>query len=879
MPIYLVKDPDGVTHRIQGPEGASQSEITTRAYELITAQKDQAAAEAADKEAAQKAHLEKTGFMPALKGAGRAALGSAAKFIGESTDSEAIKNYAKSESDLAAQTYEPTTAEDISSAQGILPTASRWISQKVTEPIGGIAGRYGAPMVAGVAGAMLAPEVATTGLVGTALADALAANALRSTIASGVSTAATNFPSATGEVLERQEQAGTQKDMGAALMAGLVNSAIAAVGLPGTGPIAKALGPKLTEQAAVLAKDVIAGKITKDAAVKALASRTENYARAMAANAASGTGMMVGTEAATRAGAGQSLTDEEAMKAYGQSAIGALELAPIFGAFHGMGSRGAAMEKLAGAEQTRLRNEQDAADKIQAHHEATFGGNPDQLALAAQERGADVAGLEAAKAGINAKYDEVLAKQQDVKAATRTLLDPLNSKIADAFSANADLQALDTIEGTKKFMAGLKENKSYTEEEKKAMRPQLQQYLISLKQKEGIQDKLTPAQKEHYDTYEAYDHLGVTSQSQLDSMPLEHLLDAKRILAEKDTPDTPKKMQPVYARIDAILTDTINTHPDTVKQTKDAEFDNVLAAKRAKEAQLAIDAQQARADRIDTIAERDKLEALKTAESRRLYNEKQDQLRALDEQTKPNVPDEMFPRTEAELTPEEKLAQVEQSLPTTPKPRGPAPAPKETLNPEVDLRAIDALRAKQEAEAARNEQAQTEPLPDATSAVGDNQAIRQGSEPSVAVPEPAVLSESKKAEAVAPDTLGVTSGVPRGDAIRGKLAPEAEPVKLATDNKTATKTALEQIREVNDEALREEVSLPDRIVDAIHSALLEPVSKRNMEDWHENLRGALDAARHHIEVVKRARDNASPRGKVGSVLETQERKKTYRSRF
>ena len=911
MPIYLVKDPDGVTHRIQGPEGASQSEITTRAYELITAQKDQAAAEAADKEAAQKAHLEKTGFMPALKGAGRAALGSAAKFIGESTGSEAAKKYAQEESDLAAQTYEPTTAEDISSAQGILPTASRWISQKVTEPIGGIAGRYGAPMVAGVAGAMLAPEVATTGLVGTALAEALAANALRSTIASGVSTAASNFPSATGEVLERQEQAGTPKDMQSAVLAGLVNSAIAAVGLPGTGPIAKALGPKLTEQAAVLAKDVIAGKITKDAAVKSLASRTENYARAMAANAASGTGMMVGTEAATRAGAGQNLTDEEAMKAYGQSAVGALELAPMFGAFHGMGSRGAAMEKLAGAGQTRLRNEQDAADKIQAHHEATFGGNADQLALAAQERGADVAGLEAAKASINAKYDEVLARKESLKL---TLKGVISAKIADELGVgdtakaakieaertriadmlklpaddpyrtaapdltHPDIQALDTVDGVKSLLAKLDKNKSYSAEEKAALRPHLQQMLTANKQETTVKEKLNDDQKKYYQSvsleFNALGELGVNTRADLAKMPLAHLQEAKAVIDEKASADTPKKLQPLYDRIGSILDDTIANHVETkeagradVRKTQEAEFNKTLADKRAREAQLAIAEQQARANRLDTIAERDKLEALKTAESRRLYNEKQDQLRALDEQTKPNVPDEMFPRTEAELSPEEKLAQVEQSLPTTPKPRGPAPAPRENLNPEVDLRAIDALRAKQEAEAVRNEPVQTEPLPDTTNAIGDNQPIRQGSEPSVAVPEPALLPESKKAETVTPDALGVTSGLPRGDARRGKLVPETQSSKLAT------KTALEQIREVNDEALREEVTLPDRIVDSIFSALNEPILKRNMDDWHENLRGVLAAARHHIKVVVAARDNASPRGKAGSVLETQERKK------
>ena len=847
-----------------------------------------------------KEHIAKTGFMPALKGAGREALGSAAQFVGEATGSEAAKKYAQEEKDLAAKTFEATTAEDVSAAQGMLPTASRWISKQVTEPVGGIIGRYGVPMVAGVAGAALAPEIATAGLTGTALAEAVAANAARSAIASGISTAATNLPTATGEVLQRQQEAtpGAPADMSSALLAGLVNSAIAAVGLPGTGPIAKALGPKLVEDAALLAPKVAAGTMTKEAAVKDLASRTENYARSMAANAVSGTGMMVGTEAATRAGAGQSLTDEEAMKAYGQSVKGALELAPLFGAFHGMGSRGTAMEQLATADQTRLSNEQAAADKIQAHHEATLGGNADQLQLAGQERGADVAGLKAAQDNINTKYDEALARKEALKL---TLKGVLSAKIADELGVgdtakaakieaertriadmlklpaddpyrtaapdltHPDIQALDTVDGVKSLLAKLDKNKSYSAEEKAALRPHLQQMLTANKQETTVKEKLTDDQKKYYQSVSleinALGELGVNTRADLAKMPLAHLQEAKTVIDEKASADTPKKLQPLYDRIGSILDDTIANHVETkeagradVRKTQDVEFARTLAAKRDAEAQAEIQRQEEVAARLDTEAERAKLEALKTAESRRLYNEKEATLRSIEKQSSENLPAEAFPKNEAankeiEVSPEQKAAELESAIPATGKPRGPVPMEKENQNPLIDQKEVDLLRAKNESE-------KTAALRPATDILGKDIPVGQGGINRLAMPKSTVVPEAPKVAETPTAPLGNVVPVPRGNAGRNELAQRAQALELERD----IKRQKAQIEALHARVAEDKHSVPDGILAKLSKLYdNEPVSAKEFPSWEKKVQDLLHVAREHNRKIRIARDAADTR--------------------
>jgi len=295
-------------------------------------------------------HLEKTGFVPALKAAGRSALGATELALGEAFNSDKLRQLAEEQKQKAAQTFEPTTEADIAAAQGILPTAGAYASKYVTEPLGGIAGRFGAPIAAGMAAPFIAPE------------------ALGGLATGAIATALTDLPAEIGENVERQKEQGKEVDLLSATTTGLAQAALAGFGVPGTGALNKVLGPQLLREAEILAPKVLKGQLTREQAIAGLTGKAESYARSVGVNAITGTGLMVGTEELRRAQAGQEgMTPGE----LGETALTAGLLAPIFGGLHPVG-RGAAEAKIgeaAGKRQTKL----DAIEaKNQAREEAFF---------------------------------------------------------------------------------------------------------------------------------------------------------------------------------------------------------------------------------------------------------------------------------------------------------------------------------------------------------------------------------------------------------------------------------------------------------------------------------------------------------------------------
>jgi hypothetical protein len=262
----------------------------------------------------QKQHEEATGFFPAVKSGFHEFVGNTEEALG--FDKAAAEHHQK------AAKAEATTEEDVARAKekGVLPYLGAELRKNITEPLGGIVGRYGAPMVAAPIAAAAAPEFALAGIGAGALATGL-----------------TDLPAEVGGNIERQKQTGTgDVNLVNAIGAGIAQAAITAIGIPGTGAINKLVGPKLLAEAELLAPKVIEGTLTKEAAVKELSSRGAEYARAVASNAVGGAGMMIGTEELSRAQAGQELMTPEEM---GQSAVQAGILAPIFGALHGSGRR------------------------------------------------------------------------------------------------------------------------------------------------------------------------------------------------------------------------------------------------------------------------------------------------------------------------------------------------------------------------------------------------------------------------------------------------------------------------------------------------------------------------------------------------------------
>ena len=294
MATYSITGPDGTQYTIDGPEGATQDQV------VRAIQRQQAL-----QEAQQKAHEAKTGFIPAVKAGTRQFLGGAEEALG-------FEKAAEEQRQKAAAVFEPTTEEDIARAKekGIFPTAGAYLSQKITEPLGGMIGRYGAPTIAGA----VAPEAAIAGLGARALAFGAA-----------------DLPASIGESMEAQKAAGQEVDPLKAIAAGLAKTTIATVGMPGVGRLSEALGPKVLAEAEVLAPQVAAGTLTKEAALAQLSGRAKTYAQSMLANTVAGTGMMLGTEAVERLQTGQpQMTGEEVLKTVETAAL----LSPIFALMH-----------------------------------------------------------------------------------------------------------------------------------------------------------------------------------------------------------------------------------------------------------------------------------------------------------------------------------------------------------------------------------------------------------------------------------------------------------------------------------------------------------------------------------------------------------------
>ncbi len=294
MPSYTIEIPGKGSYTVDSP-----TDLTD--YQAYRAVQKQIAAD----DIALQQHQTKTGFIPAVKAGAR-------QFVAGAEEALGFEKAAEEQRQKAAATFEPTTEEDIARAKekGIFPTVGAYLSQKITEPLGGIVGRYGAPTVAGI----VAPEAAVAGLGARALAFG-----------------ATDLPASIGESMEAQRAAGQEVDPTKAIAAGLAKTTIATIGMPGVGRISQALGPKVLAEAEALAPRVAAGEITKEAALAQLSGRAKTYAQSMLANTVAGTGMMLGTEAVERFQTGQpQMTGKEVLETAEQAAL----LSPFFALLH-----------------------------------------------------------------------------------------------------------------------------------------------------------------------------------------------------------------------------------------------------------------------------------------------------------------------------------------------------------------------------------------------------------------------------------------------------------------------------------------------------------------------------------------------------------------
>ena len=293
MPSYQIEIPGKGKFNVDSPQDLTDHQAYTAVQQQIQA---------------QEAHLDKTGFIPALKSGVRS-------FIAGTEETLGFKEAGAEQRKKAEEAYQPFTEEDLEAAKqrGVLDTVGAYKTKYLTEPLGGIIGRYGAPVVAG----MLAPE-AGVGVIGGA--------ALR-----GLAGTAVDIAAEKAENIQAQINAGKQPEEAKAWLAALPQALLAGFGFPGTSQVNKLLSPKLFAEAEALAPKVIAGETTLAEAKAALTSKTQVYLTNMGINTASGAGLMIGTEDIRRAQAGQELMSGKEML---ESTIQAGVLSPIFGLLH-----------------------------------------------------------------------------------------------------------------------------------------------------------------------------------------------------------------------------------------------------------------------------------------------------------------------------------------------------------------------------------------------------------------------------------------------------------------------------------------------------------------------------------------------------------------
>jgi len=355
---------------------------------------------------------ERQGFGAALSTGWKGAKSDTEEGLGALLNNQTLKDWAAQDrAEAEKNAYIPTTSEDVSAAmkQGLIPGAGAAFRKYVSEPIGGIAGRYGAPMLAG---AVAAPAIAVA-------APELALGAGATALIGGAATALADLPAEIGGNVQARKEQGLPENTAGAVGAGVLQAALTGFGIPGMGAVPKLARGILGKEATALGKQVVAGEITKEVAVGQLNGTLRNILQETASNAVTGTGMMVGTEALRRGQAGQSVLDSEAMKAYGESALGAAELAPLFGIGHGAFKRGAEKKTIgqaATAFETGEKKKAQALEDAKAAQEADAA----QAAELAQRQQATMGQAENPAAGIQGRTGDLFGEPinpTDLKAA------------------------------------------------------------------------------------------------------------------------------------------------------------------------------------------------------------------------------------------------------------------------------------------------------------------------------------------------------------------------------------------------------------------------------------------------------------------------------
>ena len=322
----------------------------------------------------------------------RGATASGLQGLGSLVGSKTIQDYgaqaaAKDASDRAA--YAPTSDADVSSAfqRGVFPGLGAEFEKNIGEPIGGMVGRYVAPVALGAAAAAgaaaLAPEE-----IGAAGIAAIGAGAR------AAGTILSDTPVEQGENLQRQQQFAAQQqaigapapEQGNPVLASLGQAALLSVMpiLGGKGLAAwRALGPTLAEQATLVSR----GAITQDVALANLRTTATNMAQRGVEAAGVTVPMVVGSEALRTAQSGEDVTSPAAMARYKEGVEGSLPLALLGAPLGAWADRAETGKTLGAAVKTNQANESmafDAPTPDPTNTQPSYWGTREQHDAAAQ---------------------------------------------------------------------------------------------------------------------------------------------------------------------------------------------------------------------------------------------------------------------------------------------------------------------------------------------------------------------------------------------------------------------------------------------------------------------------------------------------------------
>lgn len=346
-------DSGGETYSFDSPADLTDAQVAALAPKVIAQYQGAQAA-------ALTTHQGKTGLVnAALSGYGEG-IGSMAEGLGQLTGWKGAEAIGKRLQTAASDIYEPSDKRDT----GILSNlysgfGTGYGLEKVANVIGGVAPVLAGTAVAGLAGpaAATAAGIGGWGLMG--LTQGRAGNVKEQLKANP------------GQAVD--ETAANIGAVGQALVYGALGPLLGVAGGIGKSAfptIAKALGPT----AESLASDVLTGATTKDAAIDALKTSTQNFLSHTVQAAGAGTAMGIGDIAIRRGQAGESLSDSEAQAQYEDALKTGLLAAPFFGAVGARGQRVAQEHTIEQADRVyQVKQAADAAAAADAYRNSPEG--------------------------------------------------------------------------------------------------------------------------------------------------------------------------------------------------------------------------------------------------------------------------------------------------------------------------------------------------------------------------------------------------------------------------------------------------------------------------------------------------------------------------